>query len=200
MAKKRRRNKAKKGGEFEREFCKTLSLWITQGQRDDVYWRTAGSGARATTRAKDGRQTDGHYGDIVATGTEGRWFLREFTLELKRGYSNLNNTTVSDCVTSSPDRKVWTLHDWIRQAKKSARLAQSHHWMLIHRPDNRDAIVYTDVLGFQAVENIAKRSGFGNVWLPRDGRRSVFVGFFPLRALWRLNPEELKKSLKEQRP
>jgi len=42
-----------KGSSFEREICTILSKWWTNNERDDVFWRTAGSGARATTRSKN---------------------------------------------------------------------------------------------------------------------------------------------------
>ena len=44
--------KSQKGGAWEREFSKYLSLWITEGERDDVFWRSSQSGGRATQRAK----------------------------------------------------------------------------------------------------------------------------------------------------
>jgi len=40
-----------KGGEFERDISRFLSRWWTYGERDDVFWRTSASGARATTRS-----------------------------------------------------------------------------------------------------------------------------------------------------
>ncbi len=56
-----------KGSNFEREICKLLSLWWTNDKRDDIFWRTSGSGARATTRSKTKQKTFGQYGDVQAT-------------------------------------------------------------------------------------------------------------------------------------
>lgn len=44
-----------KGSVFEREICKALGRWWTDGERDDIFWRTAGSGARATCRLERGK-------------------------------------------------------------------------------------------------------------------------------------------------
>lgn len=76
-----------KGGSFEREMCKKFSLWWTEGQRDDIFWRTAGSGARATVRAKKGQGTKNSYGDMMAIDPIGEPLLKVVTVEFKRGYS-----------------------------------------------------------------------------------------------------------------
>ena len=77
----------RKGGEFERDFCKKLSLWWTEGERDDVFFRTSGSGGRASVRAEKGKKTSYHYGDITCVpGVDGETFLDLFMVELKRGY------------------------------------------------------------------------------------------------------------------
>jgi hypothetical protein len=37
-----------KGSKFEREICKRLSLWLSKGEREDLFWRSSLSGGRAT--------------------------------------------------------------------------------------------------------------------------------------------------------
>lgn len=46
--------KRQKGQEFEREVAKRLSLWLTSGERDDLFWRSAMSGGRATLQSRRG--------------------------------------------------------------------------------------------------------------------------------------------------
>ena len=84
-----------KGSEFEREFCKDLSLWWTDQERDDIFWRSSNSGGRATVRAKVGRTTAGQYGDVAAIDFDGLPLLELMTMELKRGYSK---NTIQDLV------------------------------------------------------------------------------------------------------
>src|ERR1043166_5512869 len=68
-----------KGSGFEREVCKALSKWVSKGKRQDIFWRSAMSGGRATVQHAKGisiRQA----GDICAVAPEGhvltdRWFL-----------------------------------------------------------------------------------------------------------------------------
>ena len=83
-------NGSAKGSAFERSVCKTLSLWFSKGKRDDLFWRTSGSGARATVRGKKGKSTISGHGDIEATCSEGK-LLTEWTCwELKCGYDDVD--------------------------------------------------------------------------------------------------------------
>jgi hypothetical protein len=59
-----------KGTSFERDTCKRLSLWVTKGERDDVFWRSAVSGGRATTARRYGRHVEVS-GDITAVAPQG---------------------------------------------------------------------------------------------------------------------------------
>ena len=79
--------KRQKGQNFERDICKKLSLWY--GGRKDIFWRTAGSGARATVRMKQDKCTALSAGDIGCIDPIGSQFLEVCLIELKRGYSNV---------------------------------------------------------------------------------------------------------------
>jgi hypothetical protein len=72
-------NSKGKGGEFERAICKELSQWISGGEREDLLWRTAGSGNRANM-AED---HPAHAGDIAATHPDGYVLTKPFVAELK---------------------------------------------------------------------------------------------------------------------
>jgi len=70
-----------KGGGFEREMCRYLSLWWTGGERDDVFWRNR---TRATSKSPDARH---QLGDIVAVDPVGAPLVSVYNIELKTGYS-----------------------------------------------------------------------------------------------------------------
>ena len=72
-----------KGGEFEREVCRKLSMWVSKGQNQDVFWRSAMSGGRATVARKRGVMLNRQAGDICAVAPEGHVFTNEFYLETK---------------------------------------------------------------------------------------------------------------------
>ena len=130
-----------KGGEFEREICKLLSYWWTEGMRDDVFWRSSQSGGRATLRARKGKETYGSYGDIAAVDPIGDPLLKMFTIELKRGSSY-------GCLGDLLDFKLEnSRHPWVAallQAIRAHQAAKSHAWMMICKRDFRLPIVYME--------------------------------------------------------
>jgi hypothetical protein len=71
-----------KGSAFEREVCKTLSRWITNGAKDDCFWRSAMSGGRATVAHKAGKDVR-QAGDITAVASEGHTLCDHFFIECK---------------------------------------------------------------------------------------------------------------------
>lgn len=73
----------KKGGGFERKTAKRLSLWISHGERDDLLWRTAMSGGRATLQGKKGLRSKAQEGDLGAIDPLGNRFTRKFMVECK---------------------------------------------------------------------------------------------------------------------
>jgi hypothetical protein len=78
-----------KGGNFEREVCKKLSLWVSEGKSDDLFGRSAMSGGRATVRSKKGKETASGQGDITAVVPEGNSLTNKFVIECKN-YKSLD--------------------------------------------------------------------------------------------------------------
>jgi len=87
--KKKSINGKQKGNGFEREVCKKLSNWLSEGKRDDFFWRTQLSGGRYTIRDKKGLITEGQDGDISSTTEEGKFFTNLFSIECKN-YKDLD--------------------------------------------------------------------------------------------------------------
>jgi hypothetical protein len=74
---------SRKGGKFERQICKDLSLWLTKGQRSDLLWRTSLSGGRATIQHRKGLVNIAQLGDIGAIDPEGCRLTDRFVVETK---------------------------------------------------------------------------------------------------------------------
>ena len=138
-----------KGSDFERRICKELSLWWTDGATDDVFWRTAGSGARAKTRAKTARDTFGQHGDIQATDPIGQPLIDVCSIELKCGYNRLSLQDLIDlpdpAKVPKPTKKTKNPRDesmagFIRQAYGDHLNADSLFWMLIVHRDRRETL------------------------------------------------------------
>lgn len=128
-----------KGSSYEREMCKRFSLWWTKGERDDIFWRSSGSGARAKVRGRAGRDTAGQHGDMAATDPVGKPFIDAFTVEMKRGYSD---HTFQDLLDMNPGAGVQVFEGFIQQTIESHHQAGSQSWLLITRRDRRAALVW----------------------------------------------------------
>lgn len=128
-----------KGSGFEREICKILSLWWTKGKREDVFWRSTTSGARATVRNRAGKQTFGQYGDVQATDPIGQPLLNVCNIEVKRGYSRETIGNILDAPARAAEQ---TYEKFMNQAKADHKKAGSMFWMLIAKRDRKEAVVY----------------------------------------------------------
>lgn len=131
-----------KGSLFERDVSRLLSRWWTGGERDDVFWRVGGSGGRAKFRGRSGRDTAGQHGDIMACDSSGEFLTHVWTIELKRGHSK---DTVGDVLDRTPQKRLPVrFESWIQQVYESHEQAGSIGWMIVHKRDNRPALVFID--------------------------------------------------------
>lgn len=78
-----------KGASFEREICKSLSLWVSKGTQEDVFWRSAMSGGRSTVAHARGKRLAAQAGDISCIHPIGAPFADKFFLECK-AYKSLD--------------------------------------------------------------------------------------------------------------
>lgn len=128
-----------KGQDLERSISRQLSLWWSDGKADDWFWRSSQSGGRATQRAKVGKSTLNSAGDLCAQCAEGQKLLDLTTWELKRGYPKVSIADIFE-------KKKGGFHEFLEQAEKSASLAGTPAFAVIHKRDRRDAVVYISSL------------------------------------------------------
>jgi len=133
------RNNKAKGGKFERDICTQLSLWWSNGKSDDLFWRTAGSGGRATSRAKKGKTTKGHAGDVCATDESSQPLIDCVAIELKRGYAK---HTLYDVFDKPPNAAIQEWEKWVNQAMESQKQCDTKSWLLIHKRDRRNTLIF----------------------------------------------------------
>jgi hypothetical protein len=136
--------KSKKGSAFERDTCKKLSLWFSHGERDDIFWRTAGSGARATCRAKQGLMTADSAGDICAIHPSGKPFTRVSIWELKRGYSAKNSNrgiSLLTIVDKLSAEKPPILVEWWEKLKDELQTHNRKFGFIIFKRDRKNACI-----------------------------------------------------------
>jgi hypothetical protein len=128
----------RKGGNLERLISVQLSKWWTDDQRDDIFWRTSGSGGRATNRGKAGKSTSNAHGDICFIDDYGKDLLRVLTFELKHGYDGANLQRFIDSKACAHT----LFADWILQAKESANGANTPYWAIISKQDRRETLIH----------------------------------------------------------
>jgi hypothetical protein len=81
-----------KGASFERLICSRLSLWVSGYTREDLFWRSAMSGGRATLHSRrklygkksdERKQAHNQEGDITAIDPLGSILTKHFVIECK---------------------------------------------------------------------------------------------------------------------
>lgn len=72
-----------KGASFERDTCRLLSLWVSHGKQEDLYWRSAMSGGRATVGKRRGVDLVAQAGDISSVHKSGHVLTADFYFEVK---------------------------------------------------------------------------------------------------------------------
>lgn len=125
-----------KGSAFERKIARTLSLWWTKGERDDIFARTMSSGSWGTGRAKLGRRTANQYGDLQAIDPIGQPLIDICCFELKIGYGHWSFLDMLD----RPAKTNTTIQEFLSQAMKSGELARRHP-VVIAKRDRRVPII-----------------------------------------------------------
>lgn len=136
---------SRKGTPFERKMCHWLDQWWAKGMNldpdDSYFWRTAGSGARATVRKKKGKKTASHDGDVTSVHPQSKWFSFLVTLELKKGYNKTAN--VHDLLDKPRRSKPSLIEiDFIGKARTAHAHTGSFAWMVIHQRDRRRPMCY----------------------------------------------------------
>ncbi len=139
---------SKKGFGFERLIAKKLSKWWTDNKRDDIFWRTSGSGGRATIRSRQGKQTSGGYGDLMALDEIGKPFENYFLLELKCGYSR--DVDILDFIDKK--NKKCILLDWWFKSEEEKKEAGRDQVLLILRRNRKHETIFMERNFFNFLE------------------------------------------------
>jgi len=124
------RGKAK-GNAFERDICKQLSLWVTHGKRDDVLWRSAISGGRATVASKSDKDLAHVSGDVCAVHRLGFAFVDDWYVECKH-YRDLGlPRLVTDGSGKLYDFWVIACREAIRHRKQPLLIAKQNQYPVV---------------------------------------------------------------------
>jgi len=193
---------SRKGSSFERTICKELSLWFTHGERDDVFWRTAGSGARATTRSKQGKSTANSCGDIGALDDIGKKLMDISVWELKKGYTGKKpseRVSILSFVDGLLNQKDPILEQWITKIKKERAVHERKLWFVVFQRDRKKPVICMSKKSF---EYINARSKHKWTWPPFGPTASVYTNTLNIRFMqfydfltW-CKPEAITRKIK----
>ncbi len=121
------------GAKYEREICVALSLWVSHGESEDLFWRSSMSGGRATIAHRVGRSIK-PCGDICSIDPRGHALTDPFFIEVKHVSRVLLDRFLME--NSGPISKFW---------KKAKQQAADHKRepMLIIKEKRRLTVVIT---------------------------------------------------------
>lgn len=122
-----------KGSSFERKVCKELSMWMSKGTRDDLFWRSAMSGGRATVKFKKGGKNQTQAGDISAIDPLGERLTSIFMVECK-AYKDLNFRGMFNYGITEGIHRFW------EEARNAAELA-GRLPLLVAKQNNVDPVI-----------------------------------------------------------
>lgn len=182
-----------KGGGFEREVSTLLSLWVSDGTRDDIFWRSHGSGGRATCRGKSGKTTEGQYGDQSATDPLGKPLIKAWCIECKTGYaSSKKKEVLSKDGTAKKKTSItnWCLLDLIdsrqeepvilalwRQTVSQASQAGNEPVLIFRRPLMSPCIVFQTSY-FLKLENFFGKANIPVIQVRMNLHNMVIMSFY----------------------
>lgn len=146
-----------KGEDFERDQCRWLSLWWSDGEDPDIFWRRR---TRKTGKSKGIRY---QLGDIIAEDAVGAPFFETFNVELKSGYSRTRSGTRTknipwdlldvidymEKLAQNRQRKTSVIFEFWEQTKRDAELSKRIP-LLIFKRDYHVPVVCVDkvTMGF----------------------------------------------------
>lgn len=198
-------NNKRAGGTFERDICKMFGQWWAR--RDDVFWRTATSGGRATVRSKQGKKTSGQHGDMCATDPIGNPLVRLIAVEAKKGYST---KTIADLLDRTiPQCAQQHFETIILQAMKSHRDGNTYTWMLVIKRNRSEIWCYFPVKFMVELHGMGVDLKCASSWMQsqvrirdkkKKGRMGIKVSLFaiPLEEFFRLvSKQDIKDIYKE---
>ena len=164
-----------KGGENERAKCREWSLWFSNDEKDDLFWRSPGSGGRSKVRSKSSKTTDNAYGDLSSTSPIGEPLLRVVTIEVKKGYNR--NLDLLSLIDSKSDKQE--LQKFWRQVSTDAQNAQKAEWgsepvLVVHR-DRHLPIVFMRIEFFNLLAEYCGPANCNKIYCTIDNDKLVLI-------------------------
>ena len=143
-----------KGGDFERDVSKDLTLWLTGKKKPYKFWRMPGSGGLATIH----EECVDLSGDIRCLDKDGEWLTQLFSIECKNGYPSTSFWQHFKNIKTFHIKKFW--QQCCDDASKSSKYP-----MLIYRKKGKNPIVGIDNTVFSIIDPIVPISTLSSITL-----------------------------------
>lgn len=139
-----------KGAALERQIAKTLSLWLSDGEREDLLWRSSMSGGRATVASKKGKKLSAQVGDLSGIDELGHQFISRYIVECKH-YKSLN---VEALFFGAQGRARGYCEFW----RKLVKEAEDHrkHPLLVAKQNQKPITIGTTIAGLYSFKGANK--------------------------------------------
>ena len=189
-----------KGDDFERENCRYLSLWWTEGERDDIFWRNRVKVTSKTPKAEK------QLGDITATHTLGLPLIEIFNIEVKTGYSKTKSGKrtrnvpwdILDIIDSTSPKGAKVFVEFWKQTIEDAQLS-GRIPMLIFKRDFHVPVVAMYYLDLSKLEHYSGYSTINQVILADKDCQGNFIHLFRRDDFFTwLNPDAVKLLHKDK--
>jgi len=144
-----------KGDSFERDRSRALSLWWSDGERDDLFWRNR---TRITSNTPNKER---QLGDLTTVHTDGIPFIETFNVEFKIGYSKtrkgVRHKVIPWDLLDLIDGKGRVFIDFWDQTTSDAFLSQRIP-MLIFKRDHHSPVVAMYAMAVRRLEELNGRN------------------------------------------
>jgi len=172
-----------KGGDFERDISKDLTVWLTGKKKPYKFWRMPGSGGLATIH----EECVDLSGDIRSLDEDGRFLTDIFSIECKNGYPSTSFWQHFKNIKTFHIKSFWI--QCCNDAEKSGK-----HPMLIYRKKGKNPIVGIDLVTFSMISyrviSILKLSSIILNW--NDNTSSIV--FFDYKDFFEMvKPDDIKE-------
>jgi hypothetical protein len=175
-------NSKKKGNNFEREISKTLSLFLSEGKRDDLLYRTSNSGGRFTSRFNRGISTTNQNSDITSIDKEADSFSESLSIEVKH-YKNID---IWSLITNTKDSNI--LSFW-EQTKRDADRGSKLPLLIVKQNYKPILLITNKVMN----EILNSHLSYPKLSCRISDSEDIFVYLFD--DFLKINPEALLKDL-----
>lgn len=144
---KRKGRGSRKGGAYERTLSVLLSLWVSSGRREDLFWRTAQSGGRATIGRRKGKDLARTAGDIGAIDPRGEWLCGTFLIEAKHYAQFKWPQDIYDQSSATPKKKTLRALEIALHTREEAAIHGRRSFLCLVRENHRPDAILTDSTG-----------------------------------------------------